>query len=49
MKRTVTRVEPISTCLERRRKSPIYPMIVAGENHLCIGMLPFDPETGAKT
>ena len=48
MKRTVTRVELISSCLERRRKSPIHPMIVVGESHLCIGMPPFDPETGAK-
>jgi hypothetical protein len=28
MKRTAVRVEPISTHLERRRKGPIYPVIV---------------------
>jgi 2-iminobutanoate/2-iminopropanoate deaminase len=44
MKRTAIRVEPISTYLERRRKGPIYPVIVAGET----GLPPFDPETGAK-
>jgi hypothetical protein len=31
MKRTPIRVEPISTYLERRRKGPIYPLIVADE------------------
>jgi hypothetical protein len=31
MKRTAIRVEQISTYLERRRKGPIYPVIVAGE------------------
>jgi hypothetical protein len=31
MKRTPIRVEPISTYLERRRKGPIYPVIVAGD------------------
>ena len=31
MKRIPIRVEPISTYLERRRKGPIYPAIVAGQ------------------
>jgi 2-iminobutanoate/2-iminopropanoate deaminase len=44
MKRTAIRVEPISTYLERRRKGPIYPVIVAGET-----VYVFDPETGAKS
>jgi hypothetical protein len=39
MKRAAIRVEPISTYLERRRKGPIYPVIVAGET-LCIGITP---------
>jgi enamine deaminase RidA (YjgF/YER057c/UK114 family) len=49
MKRTAIRVEPISTYLERRRKGPIYPVIVAGETVYVSGLPPFDPETGAKT
>jgi hypothetical protein len=48
MKRTAIRVEPISTYLERRRKGPIYPVIVAGETVHVSGLPPFDPETGAK-
>jgi enamine deaminase RidA (YjgF/YER057c/UK114 family) len=47
MKRTAIRVEPISTYLERRRrKGPIYPVIVAGETVYVSGLPPFDPETG---
>jgi 2-iminobutanoate/2-iminopropanoate deaminase len=46
MKRTPTRVEPISSYLERRRKGPIYPVIVAGETVYVSGLPPFDPETG---
>jgi 2-iminobutanoate/2-iminopropanoate deaminase len=46
MKRTAIRVEPISTWLERRRKGPIYPVIVAGETVYVSGLPPFDPETG---
>ena len=46
MKRTAIRVEPISTYLERRRKGPIYPVIVAGETIYVSGLPPFDPETG---
>jgi hypothetical protein len=48
MKRTAIRVEQISTYLERRRKGPIYPVIVAGENRLCVGLPPFDPKAGAQ-
>jgi hypothetical protein len=48
MKRTAIRVEPISTYLERRRKGPIYPAIVAGETVYVSGLPPFDRETGAK-
>ena len=43
MKRTPIRVEPISTYLERRRKGPIYPVIVAGETVYVSGLPPFDP------
>ena len=48
MKRTAIRVEPISTYLERRRKGPIFPLIVAGETVYVSGLPPFDPDTGAK-
>jgi hypothetical protein len=48
MKRTAIRVEPISTDLERRRKGPIYRVIVASETIYVSGLPPFDPETGAK-
>jgi 2-iminobutanoate/2-iminopropanoate deaminase len=46
MNRTPIRVEPISTYLERRRKGPIYPVIVAGETVYVSGLPPFDPQTG---
>ena len=46
MKRTPIRVEPISTYLERRRKGPIYPVIVAGETVYVSGLPSFDPDTG---
>jgi 2-iminobutanoate/2-iminopropanoate deaminase len=46
MKRTPIRVEPISTYLERRRKGPICPVIVAGETVYVSGLPPFDPLTG---
>ena len=46
MKRIALRVEPYSTYLERRRKGPIYPVIVAGETIYVSGLPPFDPETG---
>jgi 2-iminobutanoate/2-iminopropanoate deaminase len=46
MERRPVRVEPFSTYLERRRKGPIYPVIVAGEHVYVSGLPPFDPETG---
>jgi len=46
MNRTPIRVEPFSTYLERRRKGPIFPVIVAGETIYVSGLPPFDPETG---
>jgi len=46
MKRVPLRVEPFSTYLERRRKGPIYPVIVAGETIYVSGLPPFDPDTG---
>jgi 2-iminobutanoate/2-iminopropanoate deaminase len=46
MQRTPLRVEPFSTWLERRRKGPIFPVIVAGETIYVSGLPPFDPDTG---
>jgi 2-iminobutanoate/2-iminopropanoate deaminase len=46
MKRVPMRVEPFSTYLERRRKGPIFPVIVAGETVYVSGLPPFDPDTG---
>ena len=46
MKRVPLRVEPFSTYLERRRKGPIFPVIVAGETVYVSGLPPFDPVTG---
>lgn len=46
MKRVPIRVEPFSTYLERRRKGPIFPVIVAGETVYVSGLPPFDQETG---
>ena len=40
------RVEPISSYLERRRKGPIYPVVVANGFVYLSGLPPFDPETG---
>ena len=40
------RVEPISSFLERRRKGPIYPVVVANGFVYLSGLPPFDPETG---
>lgn len=46
MKRQPIRVEPFSTYLERRRKGPIYPVVIAGEFVYVSGLPPFDLETG---
>jgi 2-iminobutanoate/2-iminopropanoate deaminase len=46
MQRVPIRVEPYSTYLERRRKGPIFPVILAGETVYVSGLPPFDPETG---
>jgi len=46
MKRLPMRVEPFSTYLERRRKGPIFPVIVAGDTIYVSGLPPFDPDTG---
>jgi 2-iminobutanoate/2-iminopropanoate deaminase len=46
MKRVPIRVEPFSTYLERRRKGPIFPVILAGETVYVSGLPPFDPDTG---
>ena len=46
MKRVSIRVEPFSTYLERRRKGPVFPVILAGETIYVSGLPPFDPETG---
>ena len=40
------RVEPISTYLERRRKGPVYPAVIANGLVYLSGLPPFDPETG---
>src|ERR1051326_7443937 len=40
------RVEPISTYLERRRKGPAYPVIIANGSVYLSGLPPFDPDTG---
>jgi 2-iminobutanoate/2-iminopropanoate deaminase len=46
MKRTPIRVEPFATYLERRRKGPTYPVIVAGDTVYVSGLPPFEPGTG---
>jgi 2-iminobutanoate/2-iminopropanoate deaminase len=46
MNRMPIRVEPFSTYLERRRKGPIFPVVIAGETVYVSGLPPFDPETG---
>jgi 2-iminobutanoate/2-iminopropanoate deaminase len=40
------RVEPFSTYVERRRKGPIYPVVVANGFAFLTGLPPFDPKTG---
>ncbi len=40
------RVEPISSYLERRRKGPIYPVVIVNGLVFLSGLPPFDPETG---
>ena len=40
------RVEPISSYVERRRKGPIYPVVVANGFAFVSGLPPFDPQTG---
>jgi 2-iminobutanoate/2-iminopropanoate deaminase len=40
------RVEPFSGYLERRRKGPIYPVVIANGFAFLSGLPPFDPETG---
>ena len=46
MKPTPIRVEPLSTYLEKRQKSRIYPVTVAGGFVFVAGLPPFDPDTG---
>ncbi len=46
MNRMPIRVEPFSTYLERRRKGPIFPVVIAGGTVYVSGLPPFDPETG---
>jgi len=46
MQRTPIRVEPFATYLERRRKGPTYPVIVAGDTVYVSGLPPFEPGTG---
>ena len=46
MNRMPIRVEPFSTYLERRRKGPIFPVVIAGETVYVSGLPPFDHETG---
>jgi 2-iminobutanoate/2-iminopropanoate deaminase len=49
MNRTPIRVEPFSTFLERRRKGPVFPVVVAGETVYVSGLPPFDQATGEVT
>ena len=40
------RIEPISSYVERRRKGPFYPAVIANGFVFLSGLPPFDPETG---
>lgn len=40
------RVEPMSSYVERRRKGPFYPAVIANGFVFLSGMPPFDPKTG---
>ena len=46
MKRRAIRVDPYSGWLERRRKGPIYPVVVAAGLVFVPGLPPFDPQSG---
>jgi 2-iminobutanoate/2-iminopropanoate deaminase len=46
MKRRAIRVAPYSGWLERRRKGPIYPVVVAAGLVFVSGLPPFDPQSG---